>query len=190
MSNFEFIFSLLAILLGLALAEVLGGLARLIKEKPRVRIGWATGLLAVFTTLETVLFWRVVWRARNAFPDQSPSLIAGFIICALYYFACALLFPTELKGRANLDSYFMEEKAKVLAALLGAQTLAYGLRPLIMGQASWAYMAWFDYTSLALIGVLCLVGILTRRLKVATACVGLLALLDVLDPVEAIIWPN
>ena len=48
MTNFEFVFSLLVILLGLGLAEVFGGLARVVKERPRVQIGWATGLLATW----------------------------------------------------------------------------------------------------------------------------------------------
>ena len=190
MSNFEFVFSLLGILLGLGLAELLGGLARMMKRRPRVKLGWATGLLATFTTLETVLFWRVVWRARNNLPDQSPALLAGFVICALYYFACALTFPDEFEGRENLDGYFMEEKGRVVGALLAAQTLAYGLRPLVMGEASWSYMAWFDWASLAIIYVAGFVAILARRLNLATAAVAVLAALDVLDPIEAILSPN
>ena len=75
MSNFEFVFSLLVILLGLALAEVLGGLARVLKRRPRIRVGWATALIATWTTTETVLFWRVVWRARNTLPDKSAVLL-------------------------------------------------------------------------------------------------------------------
>ena len=125
MTNFEFVFSLLAILLGLALAEVLGGLARMLKQRPRVPIGWATGLLATWTILETVLFWRVAWRARDALPDTSPALLVGFVITALYYFAAALVFPDELSGRETLDDYFMAEKAKSIGAVYAAGAIAY-----------------------------------------------------------------
>lgn len=45
MSGFEFIFSLFGLLLGLALAEGLGGLSRALKTSHRVRIGWPTALL-------------------------------------------------------------------------------------------------------------------------------------------------
>ncbi len=48
MSNFEFVFSLLVILLSFALAEVLGGLARVVKRSPRIRIGWASSLIATW----------------------------------------------------------------------------------------------------------------------------------------------
>jgi hypothetical protein len=77
MSNFEFVFSLLVILLGLGLGEVFGGLARVVKARPRVRSGLATGLLATWTITRTVLFWRVIWRTRDTLPDNSASLLAG-----------------------------------------------------------------------------------------------------------------
>ncbi len=190
MSSFEFVFSLLAILLGLALAEVLGGLARVIKRRPRVRIGWGMGLLTTWSITEIVLFWRVAWRARNYLPDTSPALLAGFAITALYYFAGALLWPEELDRRDSLDDWFMQEKAKVIGALIAANTLAYGLRPLIMGRASWAYMEWFDVASLTGLTIAAIVAIVTKRRGVAIACLAVLVAIDALDPVEAILWPN
>jgi hypothetical protein len=190
MSNFEFILSLVVILLGLGLAEVLGGVARVMRQQPRPRLGWGTGLLAIWTTLETILFWRVIWRARNALPDTSPALIAGFIISALYYFAGSLTFPHHFDGSPNLNPYFDREYKKVVGALLAANTLAYGLRPLVMGRASWAYMAWFDYTSLILLTGAAIVALLTRKRSVAIACLAVLVVLDLLDPIEAILWPN
>jgi hypothetical protein len=190
MSNFEFVFSLLAILLGLALAEVLGGLARVVKRKPRLRIGWGMGLLTAWAIFEIVLFWRVAWRSRDNLPDTSPALLAGFAITALYYFAGALLWPEGLERRDSLDEYFMEQKGKVIGALLAANTLAYGLRPLIMGKASWAYMAWFDYASLTVLTLAAVVAIVARRRSVAIGCLAVLVAIDALDPVEAILWPN
>ena len=42
MNGFEYIFTLFGLLLGLALAEGLGGLARALKARHRVHIGWPT----------------------------------------------------------------------------------------------------------------------------------------------------
>jgi hypothetical protein len=190
MSNFEFVFSLLAILLGLALAEVLGGLARVIKRRPRLKIGWATGLLASWATLEIVLFWRVAWRARDYLPDTSPALLTGFAITGLYYFAGALLFPEDIAERDTLDDYFMQEKAKVIGALLAAAIIAYGARPAVMGAASWSYMIWFDYLALTSGLIAGLLAIFTRRKGVAIACLGVLVLIDTLDPIQTIFWPS
>jgi hypothetical protein len=190
MTNFEFVFSLLGILLGLALAEVLGGLARILKRRPRVRVGWATGLLATWTILETVLFWRVAWRARDALPDTSPALLVGFAITALYYFAAALVFPGDLERREILDDYFMQEKGRVIGALLAASVISYGARPLVMGAASWSYMTWFDATALTSIVVASLVAIFTKSRMIAVGCLVVLVLFDALDPIQSIFWPN
>lgn len=190
MSNFEFVLSLVVILLGLGLAEVLGGLARIIRHRPQPTIGWGTSLLATWTITETILFWRVIWRARDALPSTSPALFAGFIISALYYFAGALVFPHQLDGVTTLNPYFDREYKKVVAALLAANTLAYLLRPVVMGRASWAYMEWFDYASLALLTGAGIVALVTKRRNVAIVCLAVNVLLDLLDPIEAILAPN
>lgn len=190
MSNFEFVFSLLAILLGLALGEVLGGVARVIKRRPRLAIGWATGLLAAWTCEEIVLFWRVVWRARATIDDSPATLFAGFAITALYYFAGALVFPDAMDERVSLDSYFMEEKAKAIGALLAAYAAAFLLRPALMGKASWSFMGWVDWVVLAVLFAAGAAALLTKRLKIATALLALLVLLDLSDPIEWLIWPH
>jgi hypothetical protein len=190
MTSFEFVFSLLSILLGLGLAEVLGGLARVIKRRPRARIGWPTGLLAAFTMTETILFWRVAWRARLNMPDTSTALFTGFLITALYYFAGALVLPDEMEGRETLDEHFANEKTKVLGALLIANAIAYAVRPLIMGAASWSYMAWFDWVSLTVIYIAGLTAMVTKRRPLVIACLTVLVAVDLLDPIESLLWPN
>lgn len=190
MSNFEFVFSLLVILLGLALAEVLGGLARVMKRRPRIRVGWATALVATWTTTETVLFWRVIWRARNTLSDKSAVLFAGFIVTAFCYFAAALVFPDDLEGRTDLDEYFMQEKARIVGALLAANTLAFGLRPAIMGWASWTYIEWWGWISLAVLYAGALATIMTKKRRAAIAFLAVLVTLDLLDPIESILSRN
>ena len=190
MSNFEFVFSLLVILLSLALAEVLGGLAHIVKRRPRIRVGWATGLLATWVTTETMLFWRVVWRARDALTDQSAVLFAGFVVTAFCYFAAALVFPDDLEGRTDLDDYFAQEKAKVVGAVLAANALAFGLRPAVMGWASWTYIEWWGWILFALLFVAGIIVIMTKRLKVAIACLAVLVAIDLLDPIESVLVSN
>ena len=190
MSNFEFVFSLLVILLSLALAEVLGGLARVVKRRPRIRIGWETALLATWVTTETILFWRVVWRARNVLTDQSAVLFAGFLVTACCYFAAALVFPDDLEGRTDLDDYFTQEKAKVIGALLAANTLAFGLRPFAMGWASWSYIEWWGWGLLGLMYAAGIATILVKRRSLTMCGLVVLVAIDLLDPVESILVPG
>jgi hypothetical protein len=167
MSFFGFAFSLFVILLGLGLTEVFGGLARAMKARPKVRIGWATGLLATWTITRTALFWRLIWRTRDTFPDSSAALLGGVLICGLFYFAGALVFPDALDGRTGLDDYFMQEKAKAIGALLAAEALSYALRPALLGWASWSYMGWLDWSGLAVIFGAGSVAMLTKRRELA-----------------------
>ena len=161
----------------------------MVKARPRVRIGWATGLLAAWTITRTVLFWRVIWRTRDTLPDTSAALLAGAFICGLYYFAGALVFPDEIKGRTGLDDYFDQEKGKAIGALLAAITLAYALRPAVIGWSSWSYMQWPDWLGLAIIFTAGPVAMLTRRRAIAIASLGALVSFDVLAAVARALWP-
>jgi len=188
MTNFDFAFSLFVILLGLGLTEVFSGLARAVKARPKVRIGWATGLFATWIIMRTTLFWRFIWRTRVAFPDSSAALLAGVAICGLMYFAAALVFPDDRQHGTSLDDYFMQEKAKAIGALLGATALAYALRPAVIGWASWSYMRWLDWLALVVIFGFGSVAMLTKRRGLAIGCLGLLVADNVLGPVARAIW--
>jgi len=188
MTNFDFAFSLLVIILGLGLADVFGGLARAVKARPRVRIGWATGLLATWIITRTALFWRLIWRTRETFPDSSAALLAGVLVCGLLYIAGALVFPDGMHGRTVLDDYFMQEKAKAIGALLTATALAYALRPLVLGWASWNYMRWLDWLGLVIIFSAGPVAMLTKRRTVAIVSLAVLVADSLLGPVVRAIW--
>ena len=188
MSNFEFVFSLLVIQLGLGLSHVLGGLASAVKRRPALNIGWGTGLLATWVMTETVIFWMIVWRARHDVPDDMATLFAGFGITALYYFAGALVFPDDLAERDGLDEYFMAVKAKVIGAIIAAFTISFLLRPLIMGFQSWRFLNWFDWASMGIIYVAGAVVMATRRREVAVAGLAVLVAVDLFGPVGYLLW--
>ena len=189
MSNFEFVFSLLVIILGLGLAEVLGGIARAVKRREGLRIGWGTGLLATWVMTETVIFWEIIWQSRDFMADNSIALFPGFAVTGLYYFAGALVFPDDLDRRSSLDEYFLREKAKVVGAILAAVALAFAWRRLAMGASAWALVPWYAWASLAVIYVAGPVAMLTRRRNLAVAALAVLVVTDLLDPVEYLLWP-
>jgi len=189
MSSFEFVFSLLVIILGLGLAEVLGGVARVVKRRPPLKIGWGTGLLATWVTTETVIFWEIIWQSRDLLPDNSIALFPGFAVTGLYYFAAALVFPDALDRHTSLDEYFLREKGKAIGAILAAVALAFAWRGAVMGAAAWAVVPWYAWASLAIIYVAGPVAMLTRRRDVAIAALAVLVVTDLLDPIESLLWP-
>lgn len=118
MSGFEFIFSLFGLLLGLALAEGLGGLARALKSRHKVRIGWPTALLGLFVTCDVVTFWMYGWGMRDLLPVNWPTLFGGFVVTGIYFVAASLIFPSEAEDWDDLDAHFDRHRRKVLAGVL------------------------------------------------------------------------
>jgi hypothetical protein len=116
MSGFEFIFTLFGLLLGLALAEGLGGLARALKSKHRVRIGWPTALLGLFVSCDVVTFWMYGWAIRDLVPVNWPTLFGGFVITAIYFVSASLVFPGD--DWDDIDSHFERQYRTVLGGIL------------------------------------------------------------------------
>ncbi len=116
MSGFEFIFSLFGLLLGLALAEGLGGLARALKASHQVRIGWPTALLGLFVSCDVVTFWMYGWAIRDLVPVNWPTLFGGFVVTAIYYVSASLVFPDG--DWDNIDDHFDRHYRKVLGGIL------------------------------------------------------------------------
>jgi hypothetical protein len=123
MSEFEFIFALFGLLLGLSIVEVLGGLARAIEARLRpgatMRIGWLTPLLGVFVLLDLLSFWQAAWVSRDVVGVSSHSLMAVTLFASAYYLAAHLVFPREPAEHAELDSHFFRVRRIVLGVMLG-----------------------------------------------------------------------
>lgn len=110
MSVFQCVFSLYSLLLGLALAHLLSGLAKVVEARGKVRLGWPTALLALVMMSSLTIFWEIAWRARDAVPDNSAALFASLITCSLLYFATVLVLPSDTIQRRDLDEHFFTEK--------------------------------------------------------------------------------
>ena len=186
MTSFEFVFSLFSILLGLALAQVLRGFADVVEAGARIRIGWPTLLLALVVMADIALFWRVAWQARGDMPDTSTALFVTLVISGLYYFAAVLVFPREIAGRSELDSYFLAQKGKVLGCLLAANVIAYAARYALMGQESFAMLSSITSLEVGAFVALSIAGIFIGSRKLSIAVVALLLFINLLDPVLSV----
>jgi len=118
MSGFEFIFSLMGLLLGLALAEGLGGLSRALKASHRVRIGWPTALLGIFVSCDVVSFWMYGWALRDKLPINWAVMFGGFLLTGVYYICASLIFPDDEAGFDDLDGHFERNRRKVLGGIM------------------------------------------------------------------------
>lgn len=142
MSDFEFVFALYSLLLGLSMVELLGGLGRALEarfaaeaERERFAIGWLTPLLAVFVMLDLLSFWQAAWTLRQEIAVSGRTLMAVAAFASLYFLAARLVFPSNPEGFANLDTHYFRVRRVVLALLLillAAQLAFYLAHPVMV----------------------------------------------------------
>ena len=123
MSAFEFAFSLFGLLLGLSVAEVMAGFARVLRARAHVRLGWLTPLVGTMVMVDLVTFWANAWDLRDAIPPSFGALLFGTAVAAVYYLSASLVFPDPVTDWADLDDYFMRHKWQMLAGIMAANLL-------------------------------------------------------------------
>lgn len=127
MSAFEFFFSFYGLLLGLSVAELVGGFARVLHEKQRVRFGWLTPMLAAFVALDVATFWNQAWVIFRGAPFNHALLIAGLIIAATFYVAASVTFPRVtaegVDERIDLTDHFWRYRRLVFGCIMAANLI-------------------------------------------------------------------
>lgn len=116
MQEFDYAVTLFGLLLGLALTEALSGLARALKSRRHVRIGWSTTLLGTLLACDAVTFWAYGWAMREKVSATWPVLFAGFVVTGIYYVAASLIFPAD--PEQDHEQHFAENYRLVLAGFL------------------------------------------------------------------------
>ena len=58
----------------------------------------------------------------------------------------------------------------------------------MIGPGAWALVPWYAWAAMAVIYAAGPVAMLTRRRNVAIAALAVLVVIDLLDPVEGLIW--
>jgi len=193
MTSFELVFSLFGLVLGLSLAEVLGGFARAIKLRRHARrigqevtrLGWLTPALAVFLLLDIAGFWFIVWRAREAIPATPASLLLSLIVTGLYYLAASWVFPHEPPEGSDFDAHFQENKRSILLLVLLCNLIAHGVRVILVDPRELELGWWM----LAAYFLLLLGAAFVRNRKVALSALGLLIALYLMEGVGTAFAP-
>jgi hypothetical protein len=170
MSPFEFVFSLVGLLLGLSLAEVLGGLAKAIKARrhaaraaaPPLLLGHLVPMLALFLMLDIAGFWTYAWTVRDEIPPTYVTLVFGLIVIGLYYLAASWVFPEDLAERRELDSHYFEQKRQIFAIVFLCNLLAYAGRFLLSGMSAFTHWTWASWVLVATYFLLLLLAIFVR----------------------------
>lgn len=140
MGPFDYIFTLFGLILGLAVAEVLGGFARLMRAHRTARMGWLSMLLSVIVLLDLTTFWTIAWSLRGLASPTYGTLAFALVLAGCYYLAASLIIPYELENWPNLDDYFFEKKPLVLAGVITANWLLFFGATALRGRLDSGYL--------------------------------------------------
>ena len=125
MTNFEFVFSLFTLLLGLALAELLSGFGTAFQSRRKVRVGWLTPLLGLFVALDVTSFWTLAWSVRDQVPASYFAMMCGLLVNGLYYLVAHTVFPKDHDEWPDYDAYYFAHRRWVLGGVALCNLLAY-----------------------------------------------------------------
>lgn len=143
MSAFEFFFSFYGLLLGLSVAELVGGFSRVLHERHRVRFGWLTPLLALFVAVDLVTFWNQAWVFFRGAPFNPVLLLLGLVIAGTFYVAASVTFPRVsaegVEKPVDLDEHFWNHRKVVFGCVLAANAMVWLLLiGMALNDAAWA----------------------------------------------------
>jgi hypothetical protein len=131
MSEFEFVFPLFALLVGLSVTEMLSGLAHALKSKRDIHVGWLTPLLGTLILINLAMFWQGSWEMRDGITASSSSFLLVLAVGGTYFLAASLTFPSWDANVRDLDQHFMENRKLALLAI-AACNVVYFVRVAMM----------------------------------------------------------
>ncbi|ALL14693.1 hypothetical protein [Caulobacter henricii] len=141
MSAFEFFFTLFGLILGMAVAVVIGGLSDLLRTRNHIPIGRLTPMLAVVVLFDVAAAWISTWTGLSDVRVAHGPFFAALIVAGLYFFAASMVFPKDAGEWPSLDDYFMHHRRAVLGSLLAANVGVVTIEAAIAGR----WMAVIDH---------------------------------------------
>ena len=109
MDTFEYITALVAVVIGLAIADLATSLHRLLRYRKRVRWDWVSPLAALVILAELFNLW---WRWRGFEGRTVGDVLPYFLALILIYLAASVTLPDEVPAEGlDLGRYFDENRS-------------------------------------------------------------------------------
>ena len=118
MSDFEFLFSVFGLLIGLTFIEIAIKFADAIDAHSRRPIGILTPLLAVFVMVDVAGYWLFSWSIRDLLHVRWRTVFIGLTVALIYYLSASLIFPRSEGEWKNLDDHYWARKRLVIGGVL------------------------------------------------------------------------
>ncbi len=118
MTDFEFLFSVFGLLIGLTLVEIAIKFADAIDAHHRRPMGLLTPLLAMFVLIDVTGYWLFSWSLRDMLHVRWRTVFVGLTFAMTYYLAASMIFPRSEGQWTNLDDHYWARKRLVIGGVL------------------------------------------------------------------------
>src|SRR5689334_2472800 len=165
MEFFNYVMVLASVIVGLAVAHLLQGVARMVQEPERKKLYWVH-LLWIVLMFHNALFWWW-WEFGLSRLEQWTFELYLFVLyfAVLLYLICAILVPSGLGGYADYRAYYFARRRWLFGLLLTFSLLDFADSAL-KGWAHLQGLGWPYFASVAVRSVLMLVAFKSRSEKV------------------------
>jgi hypothetical protein len=121
--SFSYFITFYGLILGLALTELLGGFAHMVRARALRKLEPQTALLALFILIDICSTWIDSWVSLKQVTVDLAGLWAPVLIAICFYLAAAVVFPHDEADHERLADYYRERKRFVVALLLAIEML-------------------------------------------------------------------
>lgn len=123
MGQFEFFMAFYGLLLGLGVAELLGGFANLLREKSPPRLGLVTPLIGGLVLTEMLANFIDAWVKFQDIDIALAPLFVPTLIGLIYFVVAVIVVPRDLSDWADLDTYMARRRRWIVGLLILANAL-------------------------------------------------------------------
>ena len=126
MTEFEFLFSVFGLLIGLTLVEVAVKFADAIDAHHRRPMGILTPLLAAFVLIDVTGYWLFSWSLRDVLHVRWRTVFVALTFAMTYFLSASLIFPRSERDWKNLDEHYWVRKRLVIGGVLLVESVTMG----------------------------------------------------------------
>jgi hypothetical protein len=121
--SFSYFIAFYSLILGLALTELLGGFAHMVRAKALRKLEPQTALLALFILIDICSTWVDSWLSLKDVTVNFAGLWAPVLLAICFYLAAATVFPHDEADHERLADYYRERKRFIVGLLFAAEML-------------------------------------------------------------------
>jgi hypothetical protein len=123
LDSFSYFITFYSLILGLALTELLGGFAHMVRAKALKKLEPQTALLALFILVDICTTWMDSWLSLTHITVDFAGLWAPVLLAICLYLAASIVFPHDEADHERLADYYRERKRFVVGLLFAVEML-------------------------------------------------------------------